>query len=430
MLKENCLLLNFFKKYLNTNQKRGCRMYENIIDDECMKFYYEEYKNNKYDDDITEEILRFCNTKIEYYDKLKEIYEIRTGKKFEINIPKDYTKIRKDSILFFIDKIFNKKEFICLIENFISDYGCDGKIKLEYLKDLKHSEQIENDIRYKELLYFLCRNFRECDEISIDLIEKWYWNNVVLGELYRKLSEDSEIILSDAQIKMLKKICEEEVKNVNFRKALYNHRINRKCLYLWFLRNKFDFTYPENVLLDMLEFEFSNSGKRVGFGYISKYVKEEKIKERVIENLNKTNLFWQVFENHIDYCIEKNIHCCVENVGKYLMNKKYSELERIKAAQYMIKYMKLDNFVNNYFYKLEFKMQKHIVDEIIQKNEEILYIKFCEKLKKSRKIEYKIFYSQKLIAMNKKEGLESYYDFIKKEKAPYRDRVSLNSINK
>lgn len=430
IIKSENMLLEFFKEYMRLEHKCGYRVYGTIIDDECMEYYYYEYAKNNYSNDITEQILKFTNKEIKFYTELKNLYEKRSKKNIKEYIPIDYQKIRAESEKIFINSLFDKTNFINLVSNFINKYGKDGKIDLETLKDIRRYDKIESDIKYKELLWFLCSHFKESDKVSIHSFDLWDWDFVILSQIYERMNDrKGDIELDDYQIGIIQKICDKGIMKCDFRKALRNNRVNLKCLYYWFFRNKFDFKYPENVLLDMLEFEFSTNRERIGFNYIVQSVDKNKISERIIENIKGDQLYYQVFENHLEYCINNGIDKCCESVGKYLMNKKKFNLERNLAAKYLIKFMKLNDFINKYFIKLEIKMQRNIIDMITEKDNEILYKWLLEKMNKTPKTENKMFYAQYLIASNKVEGLEYYYKFLIKFKKPYLDKHYYNSIN-
>ena len=248
-------------------------------------------------------------------------------------------------------------------------------------------------------------------------------------QMYQRMNNKHEFELNTEQIKVIENICQKGVKECDFRNAQKKNRINRMCLYYWFFRNRYNFEYPENVLLDMLEFEFSTGGERVGFKYITKGVEKRKVDKRVEENLNSRELPWQVFENHIEYCIENNISNCIESVGKYLENKNNFENERNLAAKYLIKYMKLDKFIKKYFVNLEINMQRNVIGLIIEKDPKILNDWLIERLNKTNKNENKMFYAQYLILADKKEGYEYYIKYLKKNNRPYKDRRYFGGIN-
>lgn len=428
IVKSQNMLLDFFIEYMKLEHK--CRVYETIIDDECMEYYYYEYKKFNYTDNITEEILKCTNKDIKFYIELKSLYEKRTKKKIKEYIQIDYEKIRKDSEEIFINSLFNKEDFIKLVNEFINEYGKDGIIELETLKNIRRYNKIGLNVKYKELLYFLCRYFKEEDKVSISSFDTWDWDSIILSQIYERINnEKKDIQLDDNQIEIIHSICNKGIMKCNFRVALKNNKINLKCLYYWFFRNKFDLEYPESTLLDMLEFEFSTNGKKVGIDYIVKSVDKDKVVARIIESIDKGHLYYQVFENLVEYCLNNNINNCCESIGKYLLNKKKFEFDRNLAAKYLVKFMKLSDFINKYFINLEIKMQRNVIGMIIEKDKNILYKWLLDKLNQTPKIENKMFYAQYLILSNKTEGLEYYYKFLIKFKRPYLNKRYYNDIN-
>lgn len=136
-----------------------------------------------------------------------------------------------------------------------------------------------------------------------------------------------------------------------------------------------------------------------------------------------------VFRNHIQYCMKNNIGTCINAVEKHLMNKNLYDEERILAAEYLIKFTKLEEFVSKYFYALELKFQKRIIGKIIEKNQTILYQWLLEKLNSSKKTESKMFFAQQLMIIDKIEGIQYYYMWMKENNKPYINRDTYQGIN-
>lgn len=430
IIKSHGILLEFFKEYMKLEHKIAYRVYEVIIDDECMEYYYNAYKSFKYSDETTYTILRFTNNSIKIYEKLKKLYETRSGKKIEEPLKIDYKKVREESEKIFINSLFDKENFINLVNEFLNQYGKNGEIDLQTLRDIRKYDKIESNIRYRELLYFLCRHFKEDDKVNSKSFDLWDWDYVILDQIYRRMENDKEeFILEEKQINIIHDICDRGIEKCDFKVALKNNKINLRCLYYWFFRNKFNFKYPESVLLDMLGFEFSTNGERVGINYIAEEVNKDKISRRIIENLKENKIYYQVFENYIEYCMDNEIDECCESVGKYLLNRKNFEFDRNLAAKYLIKFMNLRDFIDKYLIKLEIKMQKNIISMVIEKDRDILYEWMLEKMNNTPKVANKMMYAQYLILSNKIEGIEYYYNFLKKNKKPYIDNRYYNDIN-
>ncbi len=403
-IKKEGILLDFFKEYMKLGKNKAYRVYEQIIDDECMEYYYYEYEKKKFSDDITEIILRFCNNKIKFYNKLKKLYEERTKKTIQERMSVDYDKIRKESKQYFFNKLFNKNEFLGLMQE-LKEEMPSKRLIVKELKETRHYDKLDLDSKYQYTLNFLIWQFKDKDDITKESFKNWDWDYFILKEVYKIMTEDkNSIIISEEQKKIIQNICNNKILNADFRNAIKYKKdkswtTNWLCIYLWFYRYKFNFKYSDNILLDMLEFEFSVDGEKLGIDYIERQVNRIEVRNRIVENINNGEIHTDVFKNHIKYCINNNIGTCVDAVGKHLLNKNLYDEERLIATEYLIKFMKLENFINEYFYIIELEFQKRILGKIIEKNSEILYPWLIKKLNVSKKIENKMFFAQQILKM-------------------------------
>lgn len=426
------LKLEFFKKYIIKPNKRFVRAYEIIIDDECVKELYEMYYKKECNDEIVSSVLRYCDINTRFYTRLKNLYEQRTGdiiKEIEII---DYDDIINKSTQRFFDSIFEKNEFITLLNVFFKKMGkeniCDDDID-EY----KHQWlYIDKDYRY--LAYFLRYNLQEKENINKTIYEKWDWDYFICVQSYDILSKNNNIIVNKKQINKIYEICLKYLDKINFREAIkYKNdnswTINSMCIYVAFFRNRFDFRYPKNILLDMLEYEYPINNEYRGIEYIEQSVDRIEVKNRIIENLNNEKIRHEVFENHINYCIRNKIDDCVESVGHYILNKKLSDTERIKAYEYLVKTIGIEKFIERYFYNLSEEFQRLLLDKIIKADAHIIEDWMLKKLKNSKKIEKKMLYAKYLIYIQNQYGIKYYYEWCKKENRVYFDKISYKNIN-
>jgi len=433
-IKKENILLDFFKEYMKLEKNKAYRVYEQIIDDECMEYYYYEYEKKNFSDDVTEIILRFCNNNLNLYGKLKEMYEERTKKTIQERVHIDYDKIRKESKEYFFSKLFSKSEFLSLIEELRNEMP-SKKVIIKELQENRHYDKLDLNSKYQYTVNFLIGQFKDEDEITEDSFKNWNWEYFILSKVYKIMTEDKySITISEQQKKIIQDICNEKILSADFRNAIKYKKdkswtTNCLCIYLWFYRYKFDFKYPDNILLDMLEFEFSVNGENLGIDYIEKQLNRIKVKNRIIENINEREIHMDVFRNHIQYCMKNNIENCINAVEKHLMNKNLYDEERILAAEYLIKFIQLEEFVSKYFYALELEFQKQIIGKIIEKNQTILYQWLVEKLNSSKKIENKMFFAQQLMIIGKREGIQYYYMWMKENNKPYINRATYQGIN-
>lgn len=433
-VKRENILLDFFKAYIKLEKNKAYRAYEQIIDDECMEYYFGEYEKGKFSDEVTEKILFFCNSKLKYYNKLKELYQKKTNRVIQERQAVDYNKIRNESIEYFLSKLFSKDDFLKLVEELKNEIHFK-QFSIKELKETRHYEKIEYNIKYQYLFNFLIFHLKDEEEITDKTFENWNWDFVILSEVYRIISiEKNSIELNNEQKEKIKDICYRKIQEVDFRKAIKYKKdkswtTNWICIYLWFYRYKLNLKYPDNILLDMLEFDFSINGESVGIDYILEQTNTIEVKNRIIENLNKKEIHMDVFKNHIEYCLKNNIGNCIEAVGKHLLNKRLYDSERILALDYLLEFMTIEDFMDKYFYKLELNFQKQILERIIKKDSVILKPWIVEKLKRSKNLENKMFFAQQLIKMKEIEGIKYYYYWLKKSNQPYIDKSRFNGIN-
>lgn len=439
ILKTQKLMLEFFKKFMKKGSDKSFLQYEKIIDNDCLDYYYDEYNKGSFDNEETLYVLRFSNEKLESYTKLKELYEERTGNKIQEKECIDYKKIQRESTIYFINKIFNKEEFINMINDFENDfkekYDCEN-ICAKDLFEYKHRALTNESSKYYCLCNFILKHFRDEENINTKKIERWNdWNFVILSEVYEVLKNDENSIkLSIEQIEKIKEICNVFVSKVNFRESITYSKnntfsVNWLSIFLHFYRYKFNFKYPENVLLDMLEFDWMIDGSYIGIEYIVKNVDKLKVRERVIENLNSGKIRGKIYVNHIKYCIDNNISECIDLVGKYLNKKNNDFDERKYSTQYILKYTEIEDFCIKYLEQSTIAIQKELLGYIQKEKKKKIVDYLLEKNKSSKSIQNKMFFARQLIYIENEEGLRYYYQWSKRKRCAYEDKVTYRDIN-
>ena len=438
-LKDNKLLLNFFKAYISSNSKKRLREYEYIIDDECMEYFYNEYKKGKYKDQIAEDILRFCSKQLSSYDKLKSEYESKTGKKLFEDIPRmkiDFDAVKKASKKIFIDKMFDKDQFIMYVEDFLNSLN-KKEVTIKELHELY--DIYESDEKYYELYFFICSQFNKDKKVNINSFEKWDWNWFIFVHIYVMLSDkESELKLTEAQEEKIKELSNNYLKLAKFKNAIkytkYDNSnrswtTNQLCICLWYYKYRFNFKYPTDTLLDMLEFEYYINGEKVGINYIIQELEPKLIRQRIVKNIHEQNIHMDVFENHIEYCIKNNVNNCEKDIAKYFCNKKLPYDERDNAYEYLVHVIGIKKCIDKYFYNLEEEYQNHLVPKIIELDKDVIENWLVRKLKNSKKLSKKMFYAKYLIISQKEAGLIYYLNWIDKNNMAYVDKTTYEDIN-
>ena len=404
-----------------------------------MEYFYNEYKKGKYKDQIAEDILRFCSKKLLFYEELKSEYELKTGKKILEYIPRkkiDLDTVKKASKKIFIEKMFNKNQFIMYVGEFFNSLN-KKEVTIEELHELY--DIYEADEKYYELYFFICSQFDKDKKINIKSFEKWDWNRFIFIHTYVMLTEkECGLELNDTQKTKIKELCNNYLGLANFKNAIkytkYDNSnrswtTNQLCICLWYYKYRYDFEYPSNILLDMLEFEYYINGKKVGIDYIVQELDPELIKQRIVQNIHEQNIHMDVFENHIEYCIKNNIKDCEKDVAKYFCNKKLPYDERDNAYKYLIYAIGIEKCIEKYFYNIEEEYQEHLIPKIIEVNEDIIENWLVRELKKSKKLSKKMFYAKYLIISQKEAGLIYYLNWIDKNNMTYIDKTTYEDIN-
>ena len=117
-------------------------------------------------------------------------------------------------------------------------------------------------------------HLKEEEKINTDKIKNWDWDSVILGEVYEILkNEKNKQLISSQQKDCIIEICNKLLPKVNYREAIkYSNNnsfsVNWLSIYLHYFRYKFNIKYPEDKLLDMLEFDWQIDGKFIGINYI------------------------------------------------------------------------------------------------------------------------------------------------------------------
>ena len=404
-----------------------------------MEYFYNEYKKGKYKDQIAEDILRFCSKQLSSYDKLKSEYESKTGKKLFEDIPRkkiDFDAVKKASKKIFIDKMFDKDQFIMYVEDFLNSLN-KKEVTIKELHELY--DIYESDEKYYELYFFICSQFNKDKKVNINSFEKWDWNWFMFVHTYVMLSDkESELKLTEAQEEKIKELSNNYLKLAKFKNAIkytkYDNSnrswtTNQLCICLWYYKYRFNFKYPTDTLLDMLEFEYYINGEKVGINYIIQELEPKLIRQRIVKNIHEQNIHMDVFENHIEYCIKNNVNNCEKDIAKYFCNKKLPYDERDNAYEYLVHVIGIKKCIDKYFYNLEEEYQNHLVPKIIELDKDVIENWLVRKLKNSKKLSKKMFYAKYLIISQKEAGLIYYLNWIDKNNMAYVDKTTYEDIN-
>jgi len=303
---------NLFKEVYEEGIEKNYRLLASIADEQCVDFLINQYLQAKLTDTNIRTFINFLSFKNrDNFDNLLNTINEKTNNKFLPPPPKDYEKEKKKRMKREIEIIFDKNEFLKETEKIFDGEGKE-EISFEDIENLlieRYNEDKYNEFVMRELSYYLEQNkdvkwklknlknkISQCDY-------EWY---ITIRKMFNLLYHGSELELSKEQIDVIKDFCLKNLKKVNFRDALKptdkGVTINDFATKLWYFLRKFNFVYPEEVLLDMLSFDSIEDQQYVGIDYLESKLPSEKIRDRILDNLNSGIKVEAVLKNHINYC--------------------------------------------------------------------------------------------------------------------------------
>ena len=194
---------------------------------------------------------------------------------------------------------------------------------------------------------------------------------------------------------------------------------------LWYFKRKLDINYPEHVLLDMLEVDFSfMAGTDNSIDYIINVVSEIKVRERIIYNLENKCLSNGV-ENHIKYCIDHHVSGLDKIIEKYLKDKKIYNKDLL--VDYILENKDINYIKENLLDKLDFETQINFIDKIYEENSSLIMDYIKKKCRYAKNEKKKSIYLYYLIKNKDIYGLNTFYKLLNK-KMFYDDKTKYNEL--
>jgi len=331
----------FFKKIYEEGIEKNYRLLASIADEQCVDFLIDQYQAKLTDTNIRTFInfLSFKNR--EKFNNLLNIINEKTNNKFLPPPPRDYEKEKKEKIKRKIEIIFNKSEFLKEVEKIFDGEGKE-EISFEDIENLlieSYDKDKYNEFVMRELSYYLEQNKNVKWKLGnlknkINQIDyEWFTIKHVFNLLYH----GSELELSKERIVVIKDYCLKNLKKVDFKDALKTTDkgavTSEFATMLWYFLRKFNFVYPEEVLLDMLSFDWLEGNQFVGIDYLEGNLSTEKIRDRILDNLNKGIKVEEVLKNHINYCKKHNLIETRDQLSNIIKNPEIKIENRLLALE-------------------------------------------------------------------------------------------------
>lgn len=333
---------NFFKEVYEEGIEKNYRLLATIADEQCVDFLINKYLQSKLSDTNIRTFINFLTFKNRAnFDNLLNAINRKTNNKFLLPPPRDYEKERRKKLKREIEIIFDKDEFLKEVEKIFDGEGIE-EISFEDIENLM-SKRYDDD-KYNELVLGELRDFLEQNKDG-----KWKLDNLknkisqldyewfTIEHVFNLLYHGRELELSKEQVAVIKVFCLKNLKKVNFKDALESKdkviSANRCAVKLWYFLRKFNFRYPEEVLLDILSFDWIESQQYIGIDYLENKLPPEKIRDRILDNLNKGIKVGEVLKNHINYCKKHNFIEAREQLFNIIKNPEIKIENRLLALE-------------------------------------------------------------------------------------------------
>lgn len=404
----------FQKVYFNRNTERfSFLILGTLADMDCIKFIIKEYEEEKITASEVFKLQGHLHNNVELYYQFNKMLVEQFGNKFALppKIDDNEIKIReiqqniallqnKNLFIEEICKVFeikNKHEIIFgdLIHILYDPKYNFSRITINFLEDLS----IDNTISKEKV---------------IEYVSKIDWNYFVIHEYYDISRRNENFSLADEQKQQITRWCYSQVNYVDFKKAISINSSNIPIVdpaaeLLWYFLRKYNLSYPENVLLDMISFESYNSG--IGIKYLEKLLPEEAMKKRVLENLDAGIKHDFILKNHIIYCMDHRINEILQFTPAIMVDKKFDWEIRKLAMDTTSEISETQDELEVTLPKIKDYFKWFVVEKLNEKNIS------CEAfllntLEKGSKID-KLNASFHLIKLQNVKGIEFYKELVK-----------------
>ncbi|MGD6890664.1 hypothetical protein [Bacillus mobilis] len=315
-----------------------------LIDEDIIDFISQQYLENNLSNDDIWKIQRAIYSK-EHYTLFNNCINKVSNNMFEIQPRRDYEQERRDRLKSDIGLLFNKRAFLEQVmylykaekkDSFNQDEVINTRVnKQEFGYSSLVIDHIYGMIGVKPVTY---------DEV-VERVESWDWDFFCISNIYRILSSSPGIVLDEDQVKWVSNWCIKNVNTLKYKDACKKSGINsfstsNKAVFFWYFLRKYNLKYPENVLLDMISFDWIEENQMLGIEYLEEYLSIEIMAERVWHNLQNGIEIDDVLNNHIDFCKRHSINDVVSYAFQIIIDASRSATTRSTALKAFVELSK------------------------------------------------------------------------------------------
>lgn len=402
--------------------KKGVKQHDDLLailaNEECLDYVTQIFRTNK----ISHDDLQFFLHSLEFnqnslYGDFFKALNTEFNASFEKRQHIDFQKIRKEQKQKDIELLFDKDAFIKEVELIFTD---------SKLETLNHDYFSELQFNYRVWPKYAHIVVREMSRLTLkqDLslkkalqtINSWDWERFWIENIYNKLNNNpDESALSDSQKIKVITWSRDQLQNIDFKKAIRKTgpssvSIKNKETIIWFLFKKFELEFPENILLDMVSFDFS--GDIITF-LEGGLLDINQMAIRILDNMYQEDLCRAVLENHLKFCQRHKITDALEFAFNNIVDTR-SDLRDVSLNLICELSENLDRLMEKLFLiedDFKWKVAEKLVEAKHPKIEDYLNLIFSRGIQEEK---YKT--AMFLISLQKMEGIRFYVDYLKKQK--------------
>jgi len=258
----------------------------------------------------------------------------------------------------------------------------------------------------------------------VDTIDSWDWNWFCICNIYEKLKDNEEIVLTEEQEHWVAQWCYSNLAKVHFKNALEtrtkgSYSASWLSIFLWYFLRKFNLTYPKDVLLDMTSYDWIEGGRYIGIEYLEALVSKHELTTRILQNLEEGIQNDDVLKNHFDYCKRHRIAEVLPfSVSELTNSDRGEDVRRIALDAICSLSTTPQSDLENALPQIVDDFKWTIIEKLVEMNSHACR-EYLLSLLQTADEEGKLRSAQKLIQLENMEGLKYFVDWIRtNKKAP------------
>ena len=416
--------LHLFKEYLSQGDTGQCAWVLAIVADKvCVGFFVEQYTEGKLPDAAVQ---RFRNYLAAGNSKLcsffNDLINQKTGNKFPLPPERDYAKEKQARAQHDLSLLFDKEAFLAQIRR-VFDTEHKETFTSHELINLE-SSQWDNP-SFSDLAIDELRDLSKEKPITlaeaVEAVNKWNWDWFCIRHVYDRFDRRDDITLTQQQRTWVAHWCDTHLKDVDFRKALVTRphgesSTSLTAVLLWHFLRKFTLSYPKDVLLDLISYDWLDAGQPGGIEYLEARLPKAEMRARILENLRAGIENDMVMKNHLDYCKRHAAAEVLPFASNVLVNSQWEHtLKRLALDTICTLSPTSISDLEGLLPRIQDDFIWVVIETLVRANSQACHKSLLAKLQGASEAE-KIKAARYLIQLQDVEGLRYYVEWVKENK--------------